>query len=550
VSPSTLPPVSIFLVWVAFLSLVITGVLLFRWRRPERYSRFQLKLTLILLLFLLVPTVPLVYLAGSAVDQARGLLVALPVDDALEQGLEAVRLSLREEEDVLGRWIEATVAGHAPRSPLPDFTLRYRRNAEGNWQAEAMRLRRPPEGVPADSLGGGLPDPGVDQAGVLGDAFFTGEERVLFHFARQGVFMALLRPPERDYLEAAGVWVAPGIVEARFDLDRGLRMFRQIAGLGGRGFQEMLWTVASLWMVILTVAAFMVSRVLSRGVSGPLLELAKGMERVAGGDLTTQVETIARDEMGVLVASFNTMTDQLREARERIVLAEKQAAWRDVARRIAHEIKNPLTPIQIGIHRIRTRLQNEGLWEADPALQESFKTMNEEVEALRRMAASFSEYAQLPQPAMKPTDLEEVFRAAAALFQQGSSRIHLNVHVKGHIPAVEMDAELVKRVLINLIKNAQESVEEAGGGQVDLRLEPGDGDLLLEVRDNGVGFDPEQAARMFHPDFTTKERGTGLGLSVVARVVADHGWRIEALSEGRGRGAILRLNIPLKQALG
>jgi two-component system nitrogen regulation sensor histidine kinase NtrY len=281
-----------------------------------------------------------------------------------------------------------------------------------------------------------------------------------------------------------------------------------------------------------------------------LLELAKGMERVAGGDLTTQVETIARDEMGVLVASFNTMTDQLREARERIVLAEKQAAWRDVARRIAHEIKNPLTPIQIGIHRIRTRLQSEGLWVNDPALQESFKTMNEEVEALRRMAASFSEYAQLPQPAMKPTDLEEVFRAAAALFQQGSSRIHLNVHVKGHIPVVEMDAELIKRVLINLIKNAQESVEEAGGGQVDLRLEPGDGDLLLEVRDNGVGFDPDQAARMFHPDFTTKERGTGLGLSVVARVVADHGWRIEALSEGRGRGAILRLNIPLKQALG
>ncbi len=547
-NPSPLPPVSIFLVWIAFLTLVTTGVLLYRWRRPQRYSRFQLRLTLILLLFLLVPTVPLVYVAGSAVDQARALLVALPVDDALEQGLEAVRLSLREEEDVLGRWVEAIVAGGTPRSPLPDLTLRYRRDAAGDWQAEGMRLRRPPPGVPADSLGGGLPDPEVDQLGVLGDAFFTGEERVLFHFAGQGVFMALLRLPEGDHLDAAGVWVAPGIVEARFDLDRGLRMFRQIAGLGGRGFQEMLWTVASLWMVLLTVAAFMVSRLLSRGVSGPLLELANGMERVAGGDLTTRVETHARDEMGALVASFNAMTDQLREARVQIVLAEKQAAWRDVARRIAHEIKNPLTPIQIGIHRIRTRLQNEGLWDTDPALQESFKTMNEEVDALRRMAASFSEYAQLPQPTMKPADLEEVLRAAAALFMQGSAGTRLNVHVKGHIPALEMDAELVKRVLINLIKNAQEAVEEAGGGEVDLRLEPVEGGVLLEVRDSGVGFDPEQAARMFHPDFTTKERGTGLGLSVVARVVADHGWRIEAFSEGHGRGAILRLNIPLKQA--
>ncbi len=545
---STLPPVAIFLVWVVFLTIVVTAILVYRWRHPLRHSRFQLKLTLILFLFLMVPTVPLVYIAGSMVDQIRALLVALPVDDALEQGLEMVRQNITDEELRLRDWVESTLQGTA-QSPStgPDLTIDFQRGEDGRWQAADLRLLRAPAGVERDSLSDAVPDPRTDQPEALDDAFFTSEERVLFHHEGQGVYMALLRRPGSDRLEGAGIWVSPGVVEARFAIDRGLRNFRRITGLGGRATQEFLWTLASLWLVVLTVIAFVVSRFLASGVSGPVLELAEGMERVADGDLTARVDIRAHDEIGVLVSSFNAMTGQLREARDQIVLAEKQAAWRDVARRIAHEIKNPLTPIQIGLHRIRGRLQKEGIWESDPALQESLRTMNEEVEALRRMAASFSDYAQLPQPAMREADLEEILRGAVALFQQGPTANRIDLRIKGHIPPLEMDPELVKRALINLIKNAQESVEEAGGGKVRLRLEEIEGGLLLEVQDDGVGFEPDVASRLFHPDFTTKERGTGLGLSVVSRVVGDHNWRIEAQSEGRGRGAVLRLHIPVKQ---
>jgi two-component system nitrogen regulation sensor histidine kinase NtrY len=317
--------------------------------------------------------------------------------------------------------------------------------------------------------------------------------------------------------------------------------------LGGTGLQDVLWIIASLWLVVLTVGAFFAARILSGGVSDPVVELARGMAAVANGDLNTRVDLRARDEMQVLIDSFNTMTDQLKEAREHIVLVEKQAAWRDVARGIAHEIKNPLTPIQIGLHRVRSRLESNGSWEADSGLRESIQTMNEEVEALRRMAASFSEFAQLPQPKMEISDLEGVVRGAVALFQEGAEKTRLKIRVIGQIPFISMDADLVKRALINLVKNAVESVEDSGGGGVDVILERRGKQIHLEVRDGGVGFEPEDSTKLFYPDYSTKSRGTGLGLSIVARIVADHSWHVEAESEGPGKGAVVRVLINMDE---
>lgn len=543
---STLPPVSIFAAWVALLALIIAAVVIYRWRRPNRYSRLQLKLTLILILFLLVPTVPLLLVVGAAIDQARGLLVALPVDDALEQGLVAVRLALREEEARLSAWRDGLTGDGLIKTDAarPDFTMRFERTDRDTWAPAAVRALSAGGPVPADTLVANPPDPRGDEPRAIADAVFTGDERVLFHYRGSGVFMALVRPPEAEYLEAAGIWVDPQIVAARSSVNEGLMGFRRITLLG-RGLRDVVWILASLWLVVLTLAAFWTTRLLAGGISGPVIDLARGMERVAGGDLDTRLEIRARDEMRVLVTSFNSMTDQLREARERIVTVEKQAAWQDVARRIAHEIKNPLTPLQLGLHRVRSRLQREGIWESDDALRESIGTMSEEVEALRRMAAAFSEFAELPRPVMRVDDIESVVRSAVALFQEGPRNARIDVHVHGPIEPVAMDADLVKRAVINLIKNAVESVEATHNGHVRVRLERRGDEILLEIRDNGAGFDPGVADRLFDPDFTTKSKGTGLGLSMVARIVADHGWKISAESEGHERGATVQLLIPL-----
>jgi signal transduction histidine kinase len=522
--------------------------MVYRWRRPERYSRFRVKLTLSFILFLMLPTIPLVFVAGFAVDQARGLLVALPLDDSLEHGLAAVRLALADEEARLDAWR----AGILDDSPPPagdgvDFTMRFA-HAETGWTAADLQLLAPlPEGIEADSLRADLPDPRSGDRLVLDDADFLGDEQVLFRHRGAGIFMALVKPDDVDHLEAAGVWIDPGIVEARESLDAGLSNFGRMNLYAGRSMQEVVWMLASIWLVVLAVGAFWTTGLLSRGVSDPVVALARGMEQVAAGDLDARLTIRAKDEMAVLVESFNAMTSDLQEARSRIVTAEKQAAWRDVARRIAHEIKNPLTPLRIGLHRIRGRLQSEGIWEEDQGLQESIQTMTEEVEALQRMAATFSEFAELPQPTMTEGDPGAVVRAAAALFQEGPHRAVLHLRIAEDLPRVRMDAEQVKRAVINLVKNAVESVEEGGGGHVHVRLERADEGLLLEVRDDGAGFEPGAAERLFDPDFSTKQRGTGLGLSVVSRIVADHGWRIEATSAGRGQGAVIRLWIPIAE---
>jgi nitrogen fixation/metabolism regulation signal transduction histidine kinase len=551
VANSSFPPVFIFIAWVALLSLVIAGLMVYRWRRPDRHSRFQLKLTLALILCLLIPTVPLLFVTGMMVDQAKEFLISLPVVDALEQGLTALRVSLQDEEARLSTWRDAVLNGGwggGTGETGPDFSLRYEKSADGAWGPADVRVFTTSGPVPADSIRAVPPDPRTQLPDALTEAEFTQDELVLFNYRNRGVYMALVRPVNADHLEAAGVWIASQLVDARYSIDEGRGNFSTVGRLSVAAGQ-ITWMLASLWLVVLTVAAFLTSRALARGVSQPVIELANGMEKVASGNLGTRLPVTARDEMRVLVESFNAMTDQLQDARERIVAAEKQAAWRDVARRIAHEIKNPLTPLQLGLHRVRTRLQSEGIWGSDAGLRESIDTMNSEVEALRRMAASFSDFAELPQPRMSPADIEDVVRGAAALFQEGAHRGSLSVAVQGHIPSVQMDADLVKRAVINLIKNAVESVDEAGGGQVEVLLEQRSKQLVLEIRDNGTGFDPDVAGQMFDPDFTTKSRGTGLGLSVVSRIISEHGWSIRAESDGPNQGASVLLTIPVGEGI-
>ncbi|MFC1628360.1 PAS domain-containing sensor histidine kinase [Gemmatimonadota bacterium] len=546
-----LPPVYTFFAWVVFLGFVIAGTVFYRWRHPGRYSRYQLKLTVTFILFLLVPSVPLVYVAGTAVDQLRTLVVALPVDDALDRGLDVLREALTDEESRLSRWHEQLLGeSSSVERPqrAPDFTMSFERDGDGIWQITAFTPLAGSDVRSAfpDSLLATPPDPRVDQRQALDDAEFFESERIFFLHGDAGVYMALVKLPESEALHGAGILISAQTVEARFALEDGLDKFRTITRLGGRTTQQLIWVLASMLMVLLTIGSFLAARILARGVSDPVVELARGMEAVAAGDLSTRLEIAASDEMRILVDSFNMMTSEIKDARERIVLVEKQAAWRDVAQRIAHEIKNPLTPIQISLHRVRSRLEAEGLWDEDDAIRESFRTMNEEVEALRRMAATFSDFAQLPQPEKRLGDLETVVRNAMALFQDGPHKAQLTLEIRGQVPPISMDADLVKRAMINLVKNAVESVEEEGGGSVMILLErQGDG-LLLQVKDSGIGFAPEDAPRLFNPEYTTKTRGTGLGLSIVSRIVADHAWRIEASSDGPGCGVTMNISIPLE----
>lgn len=199
---------------------------------------------------------------------------------------------------------------------------------------------------------------------------------------------------------------------------------------------------------------------------------------------------------------------------------QRMEAWREVARRIAHEIKNPLTPIQLSAERLRRRY-TELLEGNGGILDKCTATIIKQVEELKNLVNEFSQFARLPSAELAPNDLNEIVREALFLFQEGHKGIHFKFR-SGELPTLELDRDQIKRALINLLDNAVAAVEEGGEVRISTLYDPSFGIVQLEVADNGCGLAPEVRSRIFEPYFSTKKNGTGLGLAIVSAIVADH----------------------------
>lgn len=199
---------------------------------------------------------------------------------------------------------------------------------------------------------------------------------------------------------------------------------------------------------------------------------------------------------------------------------QRMEAWREVARRIAHEIKNPLTPIQLSAERLRKRYAK--LLEGNGAiLDKCTSTIIKQVEELKNLVNEFSQFARLPTAELAPNDLNEIVKEALFLFKEGHKGINFHFQ-RGDLPPLELDRDQIKRALVNLLDNAVAAVEEKGEVRISTGYDPSFGIVQLEVADNGCGLAPEVRARIFEPYFSTKKDGTGLGLAIVSAIVADH----------------------------
>lgn len=223
--------------------------------------------------------------------------------------------------------------------------------------------------------------------------------------------------------------------------------------------------------------------------------------------------------------------------------AQRLAAWREVAQRIAHEIKNPLTPIQLSVQRLRRRLAGR-LPEEQALLEECTGTIIGEVEGLRRLVDEFSRFARMPRPDPRPTNLARLVEGVVALYGETHPAVALRTAFAPDLPPVEVDGDQLKRALLNLIDNAV----EAGASQVELRAtwRSGEPRVRVEVADDGTGIPPEARDRLFHPYFSTKTTGMGLGLPIVHQIVTDHGGQIW-VEENRPRGSRFILELPLSR---
>jgi nitrogen fixation/metabolism regulation signal transduction histidine kinase len=228
-----------------------------------------------------------------------------------------------------------------------------------------------------------------------------------------------------------------------------------------------------------------------------------------------------------------------------IVSAQRAQAWGEVARRLAHEIKNPLTPIQLSAERLEMKLTGKLNEPEEVLLNKSVKTIVDQVDAMKRLVNEFRDYARLPSADLKPVSLQDVLKDVLGLYEQ--SAVPVTLQVDGECPPVMADPQQVRQVLHNLIQNAQDASADQPGAEVVLRLRLSDSGrwVRLLVQDGGQGFDDAILKRAFEPYVTTKPKGTGLGLAVVRKIMDEHGGRIDLsnrVSEGRTVGAQVSLS--------
>jgi nitrogen fixation/metabolism regulation signal transduction histidine kinase len=279
-------------------------------------------------------------------------------------------------------------------------------------------------------------------------------------------------------------------------------------------------------------------------VTRPVKKLAEGAREVAQGNWDARVDVESSDEIGELAKAFNQMVHELSEQRDRLVQAERVAAWRELARRLAHELKNPLFPLQITVENLE-RAKREHPGQFEEVFRESTATLLAELANLKTIIGRFSDFAKMPMPQFETVDLNELVSAVLRLLEAqltSSGVIHPEIHLDPHLPSIQADPEQIKRALQNLALNAMDAMP--GGGTLRIQTRQYNSTVILEVSDTGQGLTKEECDRLFTPYYTTKQHGTGLGLAIVQSVVSDHGGTISVQSLP-GRGATFRIELPV-----
>jgi len=293
------------------------------------------------------------------------------------------------------------------------------------------------------------------------------------------------------------------------------------------------------------VLAILLSSWAAARVTRPVEQLAQAAQEVAAGNWNAQVEVSGRDELARLADSFNRMTAELLGQKERLLQAERVAAWRELARRLAHELKNPLFPLQLTVENL-VRARHQSPEQFEEVFRESSRTLLAEISNLKAIIGRFSEFSKMPQPQLQQVQVNDVIRGVAQLFRAqleapGRARIHCELQLDQRIEPVEADPELLHRAISNLVLNAMDAMPH--GGTLTLRTRSENNKVMIDVADTGSGLTTEECERIFTPYYTSKQHGTGLGLAIVQSVVSDHGGRI-CVESPPGRGTTFVIELP------
>ena len=309
-------------------------------------------------------------------------------------------------------------------------------------------------------------------------------------------------------------------------------------------------TFAIIYVLIVSLLLFLsiiISITFARRLTKPIINLINASEKISEGDLDTKVPEIDSDkEFEKLNNNFNLMINKLKAQQDKLLIAERHTAWESVARKLAHEIKNPLTPIQLSIDRIKEKyLPTVG--NDNKNFSSYLDTINKQIKDIEHLVNEFSDFARMPKPIFKEINLYNVISRSLKLNELSEKKIKFSITKEG-VFKIMGDEEQLNRVFINIIKNSIESIHLKNNknvdfkGKIDIEINQDSDYIYVEITDDGIGFDHVDKAKMLTPYYTTKEKGTGLGLSVVTKIINDHNSTI--VFNSIKEGAKIKISLP------
>ncbi len=343
----------------------------------------------------------------------------------------------------------------------------------------------------------------------------------------------------RRYIEIVLGNVPAGVLS--IDMDGSIVSINRVAaemlgaeeqGALGKGFSEIISDEGS------ALLSEMIADVRSKGAEA----MEKQVKIKTGGSLMTVLVNYNAlvDEDGNYIGLVAVMDDLTN-----LIKTQRMFAWKEVARRIAHEIKNPLTPIQLSAQRLRKKYMDVIPSEEEGVFDDCTKTIIRQVDELKRLVNEFSSFARMPMASPSPNDLNEIVEETVALYRVGEKKITIDARTDKRLPILGVDRDQIKRVIINLMDNAIAAVGDDGSVLVETRFEEEKGLAVISVIDNGTGISPDDKQRLFEPYFSTKKSGTGLGLAIVSNIIADHNGYIK-VKDNLPRGTKFIIELPVK----
>jgi two-component system, NtrC family, nitrogen regulation sensor histidine kinase NtrY len=536
----TILPLAIVLPLFLFGSIIFNAVRLLRERAARKPGvRFKIRLILFFTFIVILSSIPQGILSIGFIDTTLNSWFSRRLGDALRGGLEVALEYYNDKLENLRAFDENSLARLYVEDLETAPDRAWRRIREINPDLDSMQIVDA-GGSELFFMGDGIARMDPLAVARRGEGTLSKESRGEATVLR--LVKEVLLSGEQRYIVFSMV-LPSGFDDKAQELTKALETFRQLERYR-TVFRLVLIAFFSLFSLPMILLSILVSFLLSEEIIRPIVNLEDATRRVAEGDYSFRILARSKDELYILIRSFNKMVSELERSRKEILQTEKVTAWQEIAQRMAHEIKNPLTPIRLSAERILRKYKNQQE-DLGTALENGISAIIREVDNLTRLLAEFRDFAKVQPLELERVRLRELVEETVSVYDASYPGTSMETEEVPEEILIKVDRKQLGRVLGNLFKNAIEAMDGKGTlfVRADLVMK---GDLKyarIQIQDTGSGIEADHYGQVFNPYFTTKKKGTGLGLSIVERIIFDHGGEIWFESES-GTGTTFFIDLP------